>query len=208
VAGWRSDSHGWLRELLNVQRTAPARPSQLRKRHGGGADGGTSGRRRRKSRAPPPPSRRWSIAWNLSSEHRRRRLITTIPKPPAWMRRSKPSTRSPAALDHPGRQRQRQRLHRSSRALRAKARAALLIGAAAPKIAQSISGDASCRSFNAGTLAAAVDQSVALRRCRPHRAARSRLRQLRSVRQFRAPRPRLQGTGERSGERKTVVAQQ
>ena len=106
-SGTRQVSGAWLDgdvirmgdgELLNVNEPAPARPSQLRKRNGGGADGAIERARAwHRSRAPLPPSRRWSIASNLFGTSTAW-LITTIPKPPAWTRRSKRSTRSPAAF--------------------------------------------------------------------------------------------------------------
>ena len=65
--------------------------------------------------------------------------------------------------------------------LRAKARAALLIGAAAPKIAQHL-GDATVPVIQCGTLAAAVEQGHRARPSRRHGAAGAGLRQLRSVR--------------------------
>src|SRR5271170_3453423 len=51
-------------------------------------------------------------------------------------------------------------------------------------------------------------ESVALRRSGSHGAAGSRMRELRSVRQFRTSRPRVQRIGARVRERKTVMAQQ
>jgi hypothetical protein len=70
----------------------------------------------RKSPARRRLLRPWSIASNLCANSTAS-PITTIPKPPAWMRRSKPSTLSRRTLDHPGRQGQGQRLHGPARSI-------------------------------------------------------------------------------------------
>ncbi len=141
VARRRRDSAGG-RSASERSRPAAARPAQLRKRDGGGVDGAIAPAPVcRKSQARQPPSLPSSIASNLSATSPAS-LITTIPKLPAWTPRSKRSMRFDGGLWIILGGKDKDSDYTVLREpLRAKARAALLIGAAAPKIARHL-GDA------------------------------------------------------------------
>ena len=120
--------------------------------------------------------------------------ITTIRKPPTWTRPKRRSTRSRADLwIILGGKDKNSDYTVLREKLAAKGKGVLLIGAAAPKIAAQLEGlplvrirDASIARWNC-----AASQASAGR----YRPAGAGLRQLRSVREFRASRASVQGTG-------------
>ena len=178
---------------MNVRDVPSARHAQLREHHGRGADGAAArARRTRKSRAPsttfPPAS---SIAWSLCASCAAS-PITTIRKPPTWTRRSRPSTRLTGGLwiILGGKDKDSDYTVLREPLQREGARGA----ADRRRRAQdrSAAWTARCRSLHCGTLGAAVDQAARSADAGRYGAAGAGLRQLRSVREFRTSRPRIQ----------------
>jgi UDP-N-acetylmuramoylalanine--D-glutamate ligase len=169
---WFSGTHpasgAWLDQdyiLLEGERLLNVRELRLRGRHNyenvmaAALDRRSRrGEARANRQARRQPLLRLSIAWNWCANSTAS-AITTIPRPPAWMPRSKPSALSTADCGSSWAARTKTATTPSCAIrLRAKARAALLIGKAASKIAKHL-GDDAVPILLCGTLAAAVDRA-------------------------------------------------